>query len=254
MGSLLNAERHLAAAPSAVAKGLRREDLSALQSASFSSHLGALLDEWGSTCRGGRLFERMRMVLRELAFNVPLPRAVAIAGVGLSTAEGWCRRGDEVVKACPPDQDILSWLRDAVDLPIEDRECAVFALLIVMADSLAQSRLVGVMTELAVGREEKTDENGNLVAGFRPSFQATAWLLERRWPDEWGAPKQRLDITSETTVDVHFEGDRLEGVLSRLSELEGGLTRRGFAIVDAETVGTEDEDAALPLMAPPEEG
>jgi hypothetical protein len=53
---------------------------------------------------------------------------------------------------------------------------------------------------------------------------------------------------------VHFEGDRLEGVLSRLSELEGGLTRRGFAIVDAEMAGTEVEDTALPLTALPGEG
>lgn len=253
MGDLLSIDRVEAAGGTAIAKGLRAADLEALQSANFSQSLGGLLAEWDSAVRGGSLFRRMRIVLREIAFNVPLKRAVAIAGVSGATVEDWCRTGDRVVESCPENMGLLEWLSsDACELSIAEKECAAFSLLIGMVDSLAQSRLVGVMTELAVGRQESIDDDGVVTAGFRPSFQATAWLLERRWPEEWGPPKQRLDVSQESvSVDVHVSQDSLSSVLEKLSEFEGSLSARGMMLVDGDTSGVVDAEIIEDVSTPP---
>ena len=37
-----------------------------------------------------------------------------------------------------------------------------------------------------------------------PSWQSKAWILERRYPDEWGR-REKIDLTAEINTNVHDE-------------------------------------------------
>lgn len=75
------------------------------------------------------------------------------------------------------------------------------------------------------------------------TWQASAWYLERRYPDEWGRRDPQVEVSAEVTMDVDYQGRiraRMLAVVARAAEVEAGRTPMG------ERTEPSDEDLDTP--------
>lgn len=233
------------------ASKLSKSELSVLRSTGFSEVLVSQLDGWDtqlSTLGLTDLWGSMRMLVEQIAWGVSPQQAAGIAGVSKPTFRSWVTEGEAFLKGCPADMSLGEWLsRSAQDgLPPNTSArlflCGVFAFLLGWADGLVQSRLVGVISEVALGRDETVDDQGNIVPGWRPNWQAASWLLERRYRDDstYGPLRQQVDVQVDGQVAV-LDGATLERAIATLSDRARHLEERGFTTT------------ATPALLPPQD-
>jgi transposase len=141
--------------------------------------------------RGGPLLShsQRQMVLQALRVGAPLKHASIAAGIPEGTFKSWLSRGRE------------ERARRAAGAP-----------------NRTYDRHVELLEDV-----EKADAEGavaNVVAIQRAAsggrWQAAAWLLSRRHPEEWGPPEQRVRITS--VDEDESPRDSLMSELSRMSD------------------------------------
>lgn len=145
----------------------------------------------------GRPTRLTRKVIDELALATEQgynrKTACAIVGVSTSAFNDWIQRGSE-------------------------EPGSIFSELVVKieaADEIAKKVTLDAIREHAAGGrtirkiQERRDEKGNLLGTVEtieelpPSLQASIWILERRFPEEFG-PRQKVDMDG---------GLKLEGTL-----------------------------------------
>jgi transposase len=95
-----------------------------------------------------------------LRLGVPKEAAAAVAGVPRRTFFTWLEKGREPLAEDGSNQVYIDFA-DACDLALEQ----------------GKANLLGIVAKAATGGK----------------WQAACWILERRWPNEFGA-KQRIDI------------------------------------------------------------
>lgn len=123
-----------------------------------------------------------QMIVRAVRVGVPLVTAAAYAGVSKTTVLAWIQRG-EGTHARPPRSIYVEFVEAIQKASAED-----------------VVRRVAEITKVAQGGDviyEKTTTHpdGRITREVRrttPEWTAHAWVLERRWPEEWGR-KERLE-------------------------------------------------------------
>lgn len=141
-----------------------------------------------------KLNERVQNIICEaLANGVTVETAAEIAGIGQSTLYNWLKLGREGVAKYKP-------FADAVE------------------EAIAKSELVLL---------ERIHE------ASKHTWQAAAWILERRFPERWGR-RDRLNVTETSLIarlDEHARNVLLQDpeiqrlsdmVIERIAELDAG--------------------------------
>ena len=103
----------------------------------------------------------------------PERKAAIIAGMELGLS-----RGDAAQSAGVTRRTVNRWAAEESDFADE----------LEMAESRAKRHLLGIVVAVAAKR-------------FPNTWQAAAWLLERRWPSEF-AQKSRLDISIDLEAEI----------------------------------------------------
>lgn len=139
-----------------------------------------------------QLIEEIALFLRRGAY---IESAVAACGISKDTFYRWLKKGkeDEI-------QSLEKKLSDAVMIALAE----------------AEMRDLEVIDKAAQGSPDKllTDENGNLVLnedgkpviiehGLRPNWKASAWRLERKFPERWGN-KTKIEYDSNSSIEIEF--------------------------------------------------
>ena len=102
--------------------------------------------------------------------------------------------------------------------------------------------------EMASDRSEAYLLNGlKASAEAKQDWRAHAWLLERRFPDRWGPPKARVDVT-QTTSEAHRRSDEM--IISMIEQISKPFTREAAPPpleYDALTVVRPSDDGEVPF-------
>ena len=154
-------------------------------------------------------------VLEGIAAGLRYADAATLAGVHPRTLRAWRTRGDEALEP-------VGALIDSGDL--NPAETATFADILDLIDPTERpyARLV---FDLA---EARTKGKAELLAKMRKhadsEWRAAAWILERRYPDEFGT-RHTVDVDTRTAVSVKVDPDDVEtlsAIAAALSEANIG--------------------------------
>jgi hypothetical protein len=145
-------------------------------------------------------------VERELADGVPVVVVAQRFGIGRRTLGRWISEGRVVRSRREPGPQTVHGVVNAQPAPIGASPDDPF--------DRAEPGLVAVVVD----------------AARRGSWQAGAWLLERRWPERWARPPQRQidDVLSGSAEDDAFaEVDRLAERRRRRQTYGPRIPRKG---------------------------
>lgn len=247
---------------------LSSEQLGVLRDANFGGMVLERLDglsEFFDGLGGGaaELWGLCRVVVFEAAFGLAPAQCAALANCSLGQVEGWLGCGEVVLRRLDGDVDPL---RAVLEGPFgwRDKVCAAFVVVLGWARGLVQARLVGAVQDVALGRVESVDPgSGEVRAGFRPSWQASAWLLEHGFRDGDFGPVVRsakVDVAVEGQVSVGVvEFGSVERALELLAERSGVLEAGRFGVGVPVDVGvleavSEPSEPSEPSVAGEDEG
>lgn len=97
---------------------------------------------------------------------------------------------------------------------IEQREAGIEVEL-----SPAEENYLEILEAIKRGREKFIERNLLLIqVASQDSWQAAAWLLERKFPDEFGLKMQRFDETNDLNSVSKISDEELEKRYNRLLE------------------------------------
>lgn len=144
-------------------------------------------------------------------------QAARYAGIGMTTMYRYLEKGEA---------------DEAEDKQSPERE---FRERVLGAEADAEIRAVGLIRQAAQGRPEsrRVLDDGTVLTtpAQPPTWQAAAWLLERKHPDRWGR-RSRLDVDANVTADIEVvhnkavevvpDADRRLEVAKILEEALGG--------------------------------
>lgn len=116
--------------------------------------------------------EKARIILDQLGIGAFRNEAATAAGVPKRTFQDWMARGEKSLDAVEAyDLDPAAWPGPA---PVPDEPFHSFAAQVHEIEAKAQLILLGLMQRMA----QKADG--------RDAFKATRWMLETRWPKQYG--------------------------------------------------------------------
>lgn len=170
--------------------------------------------------RPGRPSRLTPAVIERFAFALStwhhVDTAAALAGVARSSTYDWRRKGDRFA------DQIESGALDRGALTAHERRCVDFAEATRVA--LAQAEAAGVAAiwaaatqpsvetrevEKVVGVDKETNEpiwiRETTTITKPPTWQPAAWLLERRFPEEWGSKVQGIGEDGALPIDVRIK-------------------------------------------------
>lgn len=172
-------------------------------------------------------------IIGAIAAGAHIGTACDLAGITHKTYCDWVKRGGRLLLKAKQRAEAagapMEQVFDYVDPP-EERGFALFV------DRLRKAFAQGQITYLSFIRR-----------AAQKQWQAAAWMLERRWPEEWG--RRRLEITGQdgepvggTTVSVYLPSnareDTVTGVVVRQRTLRPTLDQDGRLLEG--TVATDD--------------
>jgi hypothetical protein len=136
--------------------------------------------------------QQREMVIQALQVGCPVKHAAMAAGIPNSTFAGWITNGRAELHR-----------REQGDEPnpAHDDWCKLVTDVDTAIATGAVSQVVSIQRAANAGR-----------------WQAAAWLLSRRHPEEWGPPEQRIQI-GQTTEDVSPR----ESIMAELDRLDERL-------------------------------
>lgn len=211
--------------------------------------------------------DTVKHITQAIAVGAPTDQAARYAGVNPSTVFDWIERGRTFLRVHGdyPDgsvKDVMRWVdgdparavyaREREDQSDTPRK----SLYAELAPLLRKKTAPAVSYPEFVDRVEKARGDtvvralGVIQKAMPDSWQAAAWLLERRYPDEFGR-RQRLEHTGAGGGAVEFRpaeslGDpRAIDAAERLLELvagDGGPGDGGDEPLDVEVVETQRDD------------
>lgn len=164
------------------------------------------------------IIERVEQALRAGAF---LHDAAARIGYPVETLRGWRKVGQRTIR------EVVQGKRRNDELTEHERECAQLAARMERAESDAKLMLLGHLGRLAHGNVERVEtkvkvgpngvaETTTTTMRGGPDGRALTWLLERRWPDDYG--RSRLELTGPEggpiVVEAQSAADRLRTLIA----------------------------------------
>jgi transposase len=127
-------------------------------------------------------------ICKHIASGMYPSKAAILEGLGERTYYTWMQRGRE------EKQGKYKHFQQAVK----------------KAESVAETVYLEQIRKASTG-----EETGN------PVWQAAAWYLERRYPDEWGR-RERVDVNQSTEINHHVKID----IFAEIKKLEATLKNR----------------------------
>lgn len=125
--------------------------------------------------------------LRNLRLGLPRRTAAALAGWSSSALDSYLTQGRAALAAGNPD--------DAK---------ARFVVAVRRAEAEAKRAALAIIVRAAQGLDAVLDEQGRIVTPAKEGdWRAAAWLLERRWPEQYGP--RRLLVGPDGPVEVRAE-------------------------------------------------
>lgn len=198
--------------------------------------------------------------------------AAARSGMDISTMQRWVRTGARLSR------EILQGTRTNADLTVEERDLVRFTAACAEAEAEGKMVLLGLAHRLSVGgipmvtetTEEvegvdplRDPETGAIVhPGFprkvrttrktetaQPDGAMIRWRLERRWPEEFGRPASRLELSGPDGGPVEVENrSPVDNLLARLQQIAGAQDAIDQAVTEEHEVHTDGdtpEDAEI---------
>lgn len=166
-----------------------------------------------------------------LAGAVPLHTAAAAAGVNQETLRVWLNTGARI------GQELAARKRTTAALTPLEKACWEFSARVATAEAgWVVDALCGIEEARRGGRKvvrttERHDSQGAVVERtivteeLAPNIAAAQWLLERRYPEEWG--RRRLEVTGPDggpviTSPADVAADMRAFLEERKAQREGG--------------------------------
>lgn len=115
--------------------------------------------------------KRMQEVIKGITAGLPYDTSCALAGIHYTTFNNWMKAGESAVSG-----KFFKFFED-----------------VKKAEAIAESVHIAEIKKAAAGRKADTTKGLEAKEGI---WQASAWLLERRYPQKWGKKEQvKQEIT-----------------------------------------------------------
>lgn len=186
---------------------------------------------------------RLESIVGYIGNGMPKKSAAAATGIHETTFHAWVRRGrlhlvevedtkdvdpyeliDTMKPRWPETED---WAKPESHFDPVEWPFVVFALAVEKAEAAFEARALSAIQKAALGADGKPQ-----------SWQAAAWLLERKYPEQYGRPEARLQV--QTAVTTGAGGVQVETRVVSVEELESRLDE----VLEGEVVEDVDPEEA----------
>lgn len=181
-------------------------------------------------------------IVEVVGLGMFLTDAAAAVGFPVETLRAWRQRGAAATR------HLLNGDRTLTQLSAHERQCADLSIRWDRAEMEARRALLGVADKVAKGgltrtevtkkvlhRETEDPETGRLVetttktVDVLPDGRMLSWMLERRWPEDYG--RRRVEITGADggAVQIEDNGSAVAKLRAAIEEIREAKTEDAAA-------------------------